>query len=335
LFRRLECKSLVVSISFAIRGGGFPWISVAVGHAAWLCDPQITHALFYINPLPRKKRYGNCSSTIHFRPTPMCSSGDVVNANEEYQLTHLEWVFYQLWYIEPIQVPALDTYSVRNLAHGSYLCLDSGSNANGTRVQGWNTVTCSNEQWRIRQVPDSDAYRIQNVTSGTFADLLSGGAGHSRNLPIVGWAGAWENNTNHHQLWCLKKTSLPREEIRELLTCYPSIQEKFFTCFADGEYFILHPETIQRIWAESELGQKNYHWRREIFDCDDFAYVLKAEVTKWAARNIKADVSPLDCLPTFSNDYPTNLSGILRSIRGNGPQTGKVVVSIIFFTPRG
>jgi hypothetical protein len=47
--------------------------------------------------------------------------------------------------------------------------------------------------------------------------------------------------------------------------------------YGDGSYYLPEPAEIQQILANSQVDRRT--WLAERFDCDDFAYVLKGEVS--------------------------------------------------------
>ncbi|KAM5341872.1 hypothetical protein ACJ41O_014903 [Fusarium nematophilum] len=57
----------------------------------------------------------------------------------------------------------------------------------------------------------------------------------------------------------------------------------------DATYLTLPPDIRDEIWETTGLGKDPLKWRKQIFDCDDFAFAAKAAVSLWAARNLKAD----------------------------------------------
>ncbi|EJF58760.1 ricin B-like protein, partial [Dichomitus squalens LYAD-421 SS1] len=85
-------------------------------------------------------------------------------------------------------------YFIQNAGTGTVLDLTLGSNANGTKVQGFtkhelNDVWVSAQLWIIAQVPGTDEYTIQNANSRTYLDLTgSTSLATERNgTPLIGF----------------------------------------------------------------------------------------------------------------------------------------------------
>jgi len=78
-------------------------------------------------------------------------------------------------------------YLLENVASRTFLDLDSGKTANGTRVQGWQFFANNPcQQWILSIDPNSRYYYIQNVASRTFLDLDGGKTANGTRLQ--GWA---------------------------------------------------------------------------------------------------------------------------------------------------
>jgi len=58
-------------------------------------------------------------------------------------------------------------------------------------------------------------------------------------------------------------------------------------------YLVLPEEKLREIWEKSGLSSRK--WRHEIFDCDDFAMIFKAEIAKWGDDHLKADGFAILC----------------------------------------
>ncbi|KAJ7727990.1 hypothetical protein DFH07DRAFT_969990 [Mycena maculata] len=94
---------------------------------------------------------------------------------------------------------------------------------------------------------------------------------------------------------------------------------------ADGLYLVLPQERLLKILNNSGVPKKT--WRDQIFDCDDFAMVFKAEVGKWGDKTFKADKFAILC-------------GIMFGTKGkeghayNWTLDSKDLNTVIFFEPQ-
>ncbi|TBU38765.1 ricin B-like lectin [Dichomitus squalens] len=97
-------------------------------------------------------------------------------------------------------------YFIQNAGTGTVLDLTGGSNANGTKVQGFtkreiNDVYVSAQLWLIAQVPGTDEYTIQNANSQTYLDLT--GSNVQSGTPLIGY----QPTGNPNQRWIIKRNS--------------------------------------------------------------------------------------------------------------------------------
>jgi len=86
-----------------------------------------------------------------------------------------------------------DVYVIQNKKSGTFLDLDNGSSANGTKVQGWENLSTQqyapNQQWLISQVGGtSGLYTLRNMSGGTFLDLTGGSSDNGTQIQC------WEQN---------------------------------------------------------------------------------------------------------------------------------------------
>ncbi|KAI9062309.1 carbohydrate-binding module family 13 protein [Trametes sanguinea] len=191
-----------------------------------------------------------------------------------------------MWFIDGAGEP--DTYVIQNTVGGSYMDMSKSSSDDGTPIIGFHkTSPGNNQKWIIKEeASGSGHWKIQNKATGTFVDLLNGGGGNGNQ--IVGWQGSWHDATSlGHQHWTFQPRSLPGNEIHATLRANHHLRQDFKSYKTDCLYLVLSREHIEDIWRNSVL--KNRKWRCEIFDCDDFAFVYKGEVCKWAEANFKAD----------------------------------------------
>ncbi|KAI0664074.1 Moa, A lectin from the mushroom marasmius Oreades in complex with the trisaccharide Galgalglcnac [Cubamyces menziesii] len=207
------------------------------------------------------------------------------NVNDDY-LDHM-------WLIKSVPDEP-DTYTIRNTVAGSYMDLSASSAEDGTPIIGFHkTDPGENQKWIIKKETSGTGYwKIQNKASKTFVDLLDGGS--SDGTKIVGWQGSWEDGPPPgHQHWTFSPQSLLGHEVHTILKANPYLRQDFKSYLADGMYLILSRERLQDIWRNSELPSR--HWREEIFDCDDFAFVYKSAVAKWGDEQFKADGFAIVC----------------------------------------
>ncbi|KAI1442052.1 carbohydrate-binding module family 13 protein [Annulohypoxylon stygium] len=95
------------------------------------------------------------------------------------------------------------TWVIRNVKTNTNLDLYNGGNENGTKITGWAGAqannTNSHQLWYLVTADTAGrVFRIQNVGTGTYVDLLNGNSANS--TQISGWAGSVETK-NPHQLW--------------------------------------------------------------------------------------------------------------------------------------
>ncbi|KAF5388224.1 hypothetical protein D9615_000847 [Tricholomella constricta] len=237
----------------------------------------------------------------------------------------------QLWLAE--ETGEADTFTLRNLAGGTYMDLARGSAAEQTNIEGWSR-TGDNQKWTIKRAIDGTSWKIQNYASKTFADLYNGG--DSDGTPIYGWTGTWDDD-NSHQKWNFQRMSATSAEVTLAIRNNPHLAHDYRGYLLDGEYLILSADVWHQVWATTGLGQGNKVWRSEIFDCDDFAVTMKAAVAAWGADNIRADncallcgimlgVNPND--PTDAHAYNFNLTNDHTGVIFYEPQTDQFLNDI-------
>ncbi|PBL04447.1 Moa, A lectin from the mushroom marasmius Oreades in complex with the trisaccharide Galgalglcnac [Armillaria gallica] len=198
----------------------------------------------------------------------------------------------QLWLLEPVSRKT-DTFTVRSLIAGTYMDLSGGSRDNGPApIIGW-PRTGTNQEWIIKQSAGNQSYKMKNYASGTFADLHTGGS--SNGTPIHGCQGSdfHVRDNNFHQRWLFKRMSLSSAEIETIIGRNPHLVRNYKSYQVDREYLILPRNIWGEIWNSTDLRDKNR--RREIFDCNDFALVMKAAVSQWGADKWRADGFAIFC----------------------------------------
>jgi hypothetical protein len=95
-------------------------------------------------------------------------------------------------------------YFIQNAATGTVVDLKDGSNAQGTKIQGYqkrelNDSWVPAQLWVISQVGSSELYTIENTNSRTFLQLDSNANG----APIAGF----NANGNTNQQWVITRNS--------------------------------------------------------------------------------------------------------------------------------
>ncbi|KAK0622434.1 hypothetical protein B0T14DRAFT_513868 [Immersiella caudata] len=179
-----------------------------------------------------------------------------------------------------------DPYYFCNLRSGTCLDLRGGSSDNCTKLQGFgwdsNNTAASNINRLFWLNPKGDnVFTIINVKSGTAVDLRKGDS--SNGTDVIGYC-AQECNKN--QLWVFQRLSLSSGEINAALSGLPLTQDTGVSHIMDKQYLCLPRGVINTIYAGTGLATTA--WRQEIFDCDDFAFSMKAAVAssanKWPVR---------------------------------------------------
>ncbi|KAI0721689.1 ricin B-related lectin [Cerioporus squamosus] len=204
----------------------------------------------------------------------------------------------QMWLIEPVPEEADMYYTMRNISTGLYTGVYQGNTADGTFVVGYKRVYNDCVKWIIRNdETDGTTWKIQNKGCQTFLDLHDGGGNGTH---VVGWTGSWQDTGASHQYWRFEKLSQTSDDIHLALSKAPSLRQDFQSYLEDGLYLILSREAMLQIWRASGLGQKP--WRDSIFDCDDFATIFKAEVSKWGNTTFKADGFGILCGMMFGSN---------------------------------
>ncbi|KAK7691007.1 hypothetical protein QCA50_006110 [Cerrena zonata] len=200
-----------------------------------------------------------------------------------------------MWLVQPVPNEA-DTYTIRNLSTGTYADLSGSSPKNGTHVIGWSKNGANNQKWIIKKDgSDGSRWKSQNKATGTFMDLYGGGGSGTN---IVGWEGSWTNG-NGNQQWLFERLSVTASNVNDSLKISHVIRQDFKSYLEDGLYLIPTKEQLSSILQNSGLTKTK--WRTDIFDCDDFATVLKAEVSKWGNVSFKADGFAVLCGMMFGS----------------------------------
>ncbi|PBL04449.1 Moa, A lectin from the mushroom marasmius Oreades in complex with the trisaccharide Galgalglcnac [Armillaria gallica] len=202
-----------------------------------------------------------------------------------------DFSWHQLWLLEPVSRKT-DTFTVRSLIAGTYMDMSDGSRDNNIPIIGWHR-TGTNQEWIIKHSAGNQSYKIKNYATGTFANLHTDGS--SNGFPIRGYQGSdfHVRDNNFHQCWLFKRMSLSSAEIKRIIGRNPHLVGNYKSYQIDGEYLILPRNIWGEIWNSTGLRDKNR--RREIFDCNDFALVMKAAVAQWGTNKWRADGFAIFC----------------------------------------
>ncbi|KAI0976251.1 carbohydrate-binding module family 13 protein [Xylaria arbuscula] len=105
----------------------------------------------------------------------------------------------QQWKLEKVDNSTVwPTWKLRNVRTNTYIDIENGNPANGTKIQAWEKSDNNrNQLFRLVTAdPQGRVFMIQNVGTGTYID-----AGNAENgAHIVGFAGR-PQDINTHQLW--------------------------------------------------------------------------------------------------------------------------------------
>ncbi|KAK7691890.1 hypothetical protein QCA50_005295 [Cerrena zonata] len=199
-----------------------------------------------------------------------------------------EGCYDHMWLIEPVDGGVDDdTYTIRNLKTGTYMCISGSSSKDGTAVIGYHKTNDDSQKWIIRpERSDGRRWKIQSKATGTFLDLLDGGGCWTA---VQGWRGDWimtEGTRFGHQHWLFKPLSETSANIHAILKKNPVVRMNFENYHPDGLYLIPTEEELSSIWKRTELN--NIPHRNGIFDCDDYVMAFKTEVAKWGNTTFQA-----------------------------------------------
>lgn len=175
----------------------------------------------------------------------------------------------------------------------------------------------SSLRWSVQRVRSCTKHSLPFLMSLVTADHSTGPRfmdgkviSITISLTSAGSSSAWAFQA--HRLTRLLRTTLTSahsiKAIRPMESEYSSYStEKIIWSFSDARYLILPPYLWQEIWNTTGLSKGNKKWRREIFDCDDFALgkryefstvpfwrscpVMKSAIAEWGADKWRADVS--------------------------------------------
>lgn len=195
--------------------------------------------------------------------------------------------FNQRWLITPVNgTPG--AYKMQNLHSGTFVDLSNGSPSNDTKVQGWEgsvNDTNKNQQWVISGAEVAGFWRVQNVASGTYMNLLD--ITPNDGTPIVGW----EHFNNDNQLWTIQPATLSGAQINATLIANPSVQQKLPSFFQDpGTKYVTIPSVaIQSVFQALGVPPSNLLSA----NLDSPAYALKAAVAKWSNDIVRVDGFPI------------------------------------------
>ncbi|KAI1097786.1 carbohydrate-binding module family 13 protein [Jackrogersella minutella] len=110
----------------------------------------------------------------------------------------------QQWKLQKVDSSSVwPTWVIRNVQSNTNLDLYNGGKDDGTKISGWAGAatqnTNSHQLWYLVSAdPAGRVFMIQNVGTGTYADLLNGNSANS--TQVSGWEGRVESK-NPHQLW--------------------------------------------------------------------------------------------------------------------------------------
>ncbi|KAH8101213.1 hypothetical protein BXZ70DRAFT_934980 [Cristinia sonorae] len=195
--------------------------------------------------------------------------------------------YHQQWFIEPVDEcadPYDEKYTIRNIKSGSYMDLaNTIPYTNGATLIG-RARGGDSQHWYIR--PDEGgSVRFCNSVTETYLDLNQGTS--SKGAVIAGWLWVGYGPSRFNQLWRLERVSRTGEEIREQLKSHPSIGQELMIRRPNAIFIVPPRAILQEIYKQS--GLKSTRLRKGLFECDDFAFGLKAAVATWADKNLGAD----------------------------------------------
>lgn len=212
-------------------------------------------------------------------------------------------------------------WTLRNLRSGTYLDLSNGGSDNGTKLQGWGGVDNDNRKWTISQL--GPYWAIRNKGTQTAVDLADGGKNDGTRV----WG--WQYIPNDNQKWLFKRMTRTPQEIQALLGANVRVGRVEFPHYQDMNYLVL-PLNLQNIIYNDSGIKRNFRWRPEIFDCDDFAVTFKAAVAKHGYDSILVDNIAILCGIMFGSKPPNlghalnwSVSETLNSINFLEPQNGQ------------
>jgi len=176
-----------------------------------------------------------------------------------------------------IATTTANVYRIQSVASGWFL---DSEDPGTTDVGKWpNQGQYVRHFWEIKRANDDDSFYLRNPDSNKYLDSADP-SGHG----IGKWP--WQNNYIRHK-WQLLDVNLLTKGISyttvqaALQTAYPSAK---LTIPLDKDYIPLLPDQFSNIWNQSGLPSRKY--REETFDCDDFAWVMKANASNWSYGNI-------------------------------------------------
>ncbi|KAL2126457.1 hypothetical protein VTI74DRAFT_877 [Chaetomium olivicolor] len=213
-----------------------------------------------------------------------------INNNENF--------FNQIWLLTKIS--GTQSWTFLEIRSGTYLDLDHGGTKDGTKIQGYQGPGegKSNlaQEWSLSAVTGG-GYKAGHLA----VDLSNGGKGNGyvasvclvfvqnygpahkneHSTPVWGYHPI-DGNTN--QIWDFEQWSYTATDIQSSIKSMPlasGFDVVAYTFPADKNYLVLPYTLYNVIWLGSMQG---YKWRRELFDCDDFAFVYKAAVASYGYK---------------------------------------------------
>ncbi|KAH9483372.1 hypothetical protein JR316_0005478 [Psilocybe cubensis] len=146
-----------------------------------------------------------------------------------------------------------------------------------------------NQQWLIKEVAGKQqVYTFQDIRTGSYLDLSNGGAANGTR--VQGWNHAIGTAWSPNMQWKIVKDgnymkiqNVASGTYLDLLSS-PTTQAQNHNL---NRYLVLPKSVRDAIYVKS--GLKNVKGRGQLFDSDDYAFVLKAEVAKWGIATLLAD----------------------------------------------
>jgi len=173
-------------------------------------------------------------------------------------------------------------YTLQNLHGGTYLDLNGGGTANGTRIQGWEFIPKDiNQQWKISKAEVDGFWRLQSVASGTFMDLNGGSPNDGTQIQ------GWEQLSTNNQLWAFRSVTISSSNITSALMTNQFIKQAFPSYLQNTRYISIPNSQLPQLVQQLALNPKS---RSE--NSDSLTYAVKAAVEKWNNDNIHVDGCP-------------------------------------------
>jgi len=155
----------------------------------------------------------------------------------------------------------------------------------GTYLTGGNSDEWNWMSWQTKSTSDAWLFQVNGSASTVIINDLNGGMVLYADGQSSNWL--YENgapNTKPLPL-TVHKFYYTYQDIKALVSAtWPGITNDFSYKPEDYEHELVMTEKIQAIYAASGLSSKK--WTPEVFDCDDFAYQLKATASLQAYQDL-------------------------------------------------